>query len=569
MQSAMVTIADSHFHQKIIDRHLKGKSNVFGLPLLIFSKNKRRISSLKINVDVLVNILNEISKIFTGNTKNVHGKNNLLSLIRIEHLIQQSIFRRYPLACDHTDRISLFQYHEKERMQNTGHVWPANMQNVQLKVNNKIQFTSSFYPEAVYKFLLRGEDQPVSQHLKPEHGSQNIQHFTYNTGHHFTKIKSILDKRDVPSSFIRNIQQMVNNRIQVASSFYPEAVYKVLMQGADQPVSQHLKPEHGSQNIQHFTYNTGHHFTKIKSILDKRDVPSSFIRNIQQMVNNRIQVASSFYPEAVYKVLMQGADQPVSQYLKTEYGSQSIQRVPYNTGQNFTKIKNIQDKRGVPSSIIRNIHKMVINGTQFNSSQFTSSFYPEAVYKVLMQGADQPVSQYLKTEYGSQSIQRVPYNTGQNFTKIKNIQDKRGVPSSIIRNIHKMVINGTQFNSSHFTSSFYPEAVHKVFLQGGDKTYENHQYLEPSGVLSFTGRPFIDTAGELLYFNDQQNIEQEIEEVKKIAIDAREALRERTASIHTSGDTDLKNHLDVHRLSDQVYQNIEQRIRIEKERRGL
>ena len=124
-------------------------------------------------------------------------------------------------------------------------------------------------------------------------------------------------------------------------------------------------------------------------------------------------------------------------------------------------------------------------------------------------------------------------------------------------------------NRIQFASPFYPGAVYKVLLQGPEQTFENHQYSEPAGIFSFKERPSIGTGGEFIYFNDQRNIEQEIEEVKKIAIDTREELRERSASIHPSGDNDLKKHIDVHWLSDQVYQNIEQRIRIEKERRGL
>jgi hypothetical protein len=782
MELAKITIADSHFHQKIIDRYQKDKSNTFQLPHLIFLKNKRHISSLKINVNISAKIFNKISKILTKYSKNVHAKKNLFSLINIENLIWHSIFRRYPLEGDQTDNISLFQYHEKKRMQNTGNVWFENIQAVQFKLNNgtqssfypdvvykvllqgpkqpvshlliaengsqniqsftyntgqnftktitipdktdvpssiirnihrmvdnRIQVASAFYPESVPKVLLQGEDQPISQYLKPEYGSPSIQSYTYNTGQNFTKTITIPDKRDVTSSIIRNIHRMVDNRIQVASAFYPEAVLKVLLQGEDQPISQYLRPEYGSPSIQSYTYNTGQNFTKTITIPDKRDVTSSIIRNIHRMVDNRIQVASAFYPESVPKVLLQGEDQPISQYLKPEYGSPSIQSFTYNTGQNFTKTITIPDKRDVPSSIIRNIHRMVDNRIQvasafypeavpkvllqgedqlisqylrpiygsqniqsytYNTGQYFtktitipnktdipssiirniqqmvnnriqvgSAFYPESVYKVFLQGEDQPVSQLLRPEHGSQNIQSFTYNTEHHFTKFKSIPDKRDVPYSIISNIHQMVDNRIQVGSAfypesvykvflqgedqpvsqlirpehgsqniqrytyntehHFTkinsipdkrnipfsiirnihqmmnnriqvaSVFYPEALHKVLLQGADHTFENRQYSQPAGIFSFPERPAIGTPAELLYFNDQRNVEQEIKEVKKIAIDAREAVRERSESIQPSVDTDLKKHLDVHWLSDQVYQNIEQRIRIEKERRGI
>jgi predicted component of type VI protein secretion system len=552
MHSAGITVADSHFHQKIIDRYQKGKSNIFQLPHLMFLKNKRRILSLKINVDVSVRIFNKLNKIFTITTEKIYAKKSIFSLIQIEHQIQHYIFRRYTLEGDLADNILLYhQYHEKELMPNTGDIWSANMQTVQLKFNSRKQ--SSYCPEAFYNVLLQGADQPISQYITPEYGSKSIQFFPYNTGQHFTKIKSIPDTRNVPSSIIRNIHRMMNNRIHVDSAFYPESVYNVLLQGAAQPISQNITPEYRSQSIQRFPYNTGQHLTKTITIPDKTDILSSIIRNIHRMVNNRIQVDSAFYPESVYNVLLQGAAHPISQYITPEYGSQIKQRFPYNIGKYFKKTMTNPER--VTSTIIRNIYQMV------NSrKQVASSFYPEAVYNVLLQGADQPISQYLMPEYGSQSIQ----GSGQDFTKIISFRDNRDVKSTILRNIYQIVNSRKQV-----VPALYPEAFHKVLLQDSDQPFENYQYSEPSSIFSFPERPSIGTSAELLYFNDQRNVEQEIEEVKKIAIDVRDAVRERSASIHPSGDTDLKKHLDIHRLSEQVYQNIEQRIRIEKERRGL
>ena len=75
--------------------------------------------------------------------------------------------------------------------------------------------------------------------------------------------------------------------------------------------------------------------------------------------------------------------------------------------------------------------------------------------------------------------------------------------------------------------------------------------------------------GEDFYFRNQQKIEQEVEEIKKIIIETKESVSEKSATTHFFKETDIKLPLDINRLSDQVYQNIERRIRIERERRGL
>ncbi|NOY65339.1 MAG: hypothetical protein GXO97_08105 [Nitrospirae bacterium] len=71
------------------------------------------------------------------------------------------------------------------------------------------------------------------------------------------------------------------------------------------------------------------------------------------------------------------------------------------------------------------------------------------------------------------------------------------------------------------------------------------------------------------YFHKQRKMEEEFEELKKIVIETKEAVAEKPASTHSLSDMDIKQYFDINRISDQVYHNIERRIRIERERRGL
>lgn len=74
---------------------------------------------------------------------------------------------------------------------------------------------------------------------------------------------------------------------------------------------------------------------------------------------------------------------------------------------------------------------------------------------------------------------------------------------------------------------------------------------------------------ENFYFHSQRMIEKELNEIKKNMVETKEAVKEKIIPDRSSMDMDIKKNFDINSLSDQVYQNIEQRIRIERERRGL
>ena len=71
-------------------------------------------------------------------------------------------------------------------------------------------------------------------------------------------------------------------------------------------------------------------------------------------------------------------------------------------------------------------------------------------------------------------------------------------------------------------------------------------------------------------FYNQRKIAQDIEEIKRIVLGKKEANEEKSFSSHSLRDNINKQvKLDINRLSDQVYKNIERRIRLERERKGI
>lgn len=91
------------------------------------------------------------------------------------------------------------------------------------------------------------------------------------------------------------------------------------------------------------------------------------------------------------------------------------------------------------------------------------------------------------------------------------------------------------------------------------------------GYITQYGGATLNTGVLDFYFHKERRMEQEVDEIKRIVIEASEGIRERSLSHRYLGEVDsaIKRQLDIDRISDQVYRNIERRIRMERERRGM
>ncbi len=68
-------------------------------------------------------------------------------------------------------------------------------------------------------------------------------------------------------------------------------------------------------------------------------------------------------------------------------------------------------------------------------------------------------------------------------------------------------------------------------------------------------------------FHKTREIDQEVDDIKKMVIETKNALAEKSTSILLKNTA--KPNFDINRIADQVYQNIERSIRMERERRGM
>ncbi len=134
----------------------------------------------------------------------------------------------------------------------------------------------------------------------------------------------------------------------------------------------------------------------------------------------------------------------------------------------------------------------------------------------------------------------------------------------------------TKFMSHNYMPKTIEMSYKKFMFHKEEKDNKNSFPFEKGG----TGRFPIERKkfGEIdsykttidnVYFHSQRKMEHEVEEIKKVIFETKEAMRQKNHYSSRDISVAIKQHLDINRISDQVYQNIERRIRLERERRGL
>ena len=143
-------------------------------------------------------------------------------------------------------------------------------------------------------------------------------------------------------------------------------------------------------------------------------------------------------------------------------------------------------------------------------------------------------------------------------------------------------IGGYPPELEHKSPAILPQ-VNSLLNNRSDKTFQNwttvnkplmkhyHYHFGSNAANSITPHtrtPF-KAESEDIYFYHQTKIDQEIKEIKKIVVETKDAVKEKSLSSYSPMDIEIRQHLDLSCLTDQVYQMLERKIEIERERRGL
>ncbi len=276
---------------------------------------------------------------------------------------------------------------------------------------------------------------------------------------------------------------------------------------------------------------------------------------------------------------------------------------------NYMKFLNTETQRVRNSAEPAFEHKSYLNLSQDITSLnhmmlFDTSFYPKTIYNVSLTGREvnkqfishgndlkilNPEIQTIRNNPKSETAMSYSYVTSSNArsllndTSLKNavlyppVPYRASLPGGamgrqlnygghmqiispetlIIKNSSGLLIKGTCSLKETYQN---PATFVKPILRHEHHKYGSEAFFTMQGSDALKNK-------DNFYFHNNRNIEQAVEEVKKIAQEAKETATKGQGK--PSVEMDIRHQVDLNKLSDQVYQNIERRLRIEKERRGL
>lgn len=147
-------------------------------------------------------------------------------------------------------------------------------------------------------------------------------------------------------------------------------------------------------------------------------------------------------------------------------------------------------------------------------------------------------------------IRPIHVTTGQ-YPSTQNIEKHRSM--TFIKSVFKSA-NGTLIESTDNNNSV-------TFIKPTIKQ-DISKYASNTSKLTSLEENYIFKDSENFYFQDNRKIEQALDQIKRIAVEVEETLTKKSMS----GDT--QRQVDVSQISDKVYQMIDYRLKIEKERRS-
>ena len=188
------------------------------------------------------------------------------------------------------------------------------------------------------------------------------------------------------------------------------------------------------------------------------------------------------------------------------------------------------------------------------------SFDLNEVHQPLYSSGDTGINLYLNHQIpGNINFRQTINIQRKNMHEYASVLKRTSPHLNILLNYNVLSGNNQQFNNV-YNNRIAP-----------DNPSMTHYYYNPgsANVIINPKRTAFQTDGKDLHYHSQQKIEQEIEQIKKTINKTKEEMENQSQSTSIPDDADIKKQFDIDQISDQVYQVIEQKIRIEKEQRGF
>ncbi len=104
----------------------------------------------------------------------------------------------------------------------------------------------------------------------------------------------------------------------------------------------------------------------------------------------------------------------------------------------------------------------------------------------------------------------------------------------------------------------------KIFFYTGHNKQPDYNILFPGHH-----QVFLTAKNKDFVFHSSQDIQYEVNQIKKSLVEIQKTVAEKTMPVYSPNDNYPEQYIDMNRVSDQVFQMIDRKIKIESERRGI
>jgi len=519
-----INISDRDFHSRITGKYQKGKRNPYDFPLMIFFKNTGQLLTQKINLNILLQF--NISKKITAQhiLKGAEGIKSLLEWFRIERYVPKQNKVSSPASRLKDIPVFMSFAFEKSSFKFSLETFKLTLPDINLtneNILNRGEDISSADNSVSwdYKFVFYNESPVILQHA--------------NLVLRNSKFANYLNYSEV----LNDITKSATNKSNAYFSNYIQIINHGLHPEFEPAILSHVNLLLNSMPIQGDSLTSKEYFNFSK--LDKKYhviLPhvNLLLKRYNADFNNYIQIINhGLHPEFEPAILS---------HVNLLLNSMSIQGDILTSKEyfNFSKLDKkyhviLPHVNLLLNTISANNMQSQIQDSYFISGQRFDYSFPQADLMVHEFKGDK--------EIHFTNVQRS--NLVYNFPAIVQQMD------TIQKNMPEMIL-------SH--SKSFPTSIKHNQEMDYQRTLS---CIMPSIIKSDT-----TTENQDLHFKTNRKIEEEIENVKRIAYETKQTVIESVKNIQTSHEEEMNRKININQLSDQVYRLLDRKITIEKERRG-
>lgn len=568
-----INISDLDFHGRITGKYHKGKRNPYDFPLMIFFKNPGRLLSQKINLNVLLQF--NISKKITAQyiLKSAEGIRSMLKWFRIERYVPKE------------QKVSLMASRSKDI--------PVFMSFIFKKINSVLNRISS----PLFLNLELSNFNSNSYIKSPFQTVNQIQQIDLIKKSGDLQKEEILSEIKLINNTKITTENILNNNEDIFSADNSVSWdYKFVFHNELPVILQHVNllltnSKLSNNKLAYSPYYPENINNIAKSTQNKSN---AYLSNYFQIINHGLHPGfeTAILPHVnllLNNISMQGDSFDHFEYFKSSKSDRNYhvilphlnlllehnlpgKSISFPDVSNHSQIINHGLRNGFEPVILSNVNLLLKTISSNNIVSYTQDIYKGYLsghgfdYSFQQAGLKgQEFAGDKKIHFTNVQHSNLVYNFPSILQQMGTIQ--KNMPEKILShsNSFPASMKHDQEKNYHLALSFLIPSIIKPVLKDDihGLTGVNLEHLIKSDKTAETS-----IENHELQFKTNVKIEEEMENIKRIAQEAKQTVIESVKNIQISHEEEMNRKMNINQLSDQVYRLLDRKITIEKERRG-